>query len=263
MLVMFDFKNQIIWKNIYTINYTFNTMYDPRGDLLNIITLNDLLTAIEEKLDIDTVEAKKYANIVMDFFGFEDGSQGITIADVMGKGLSASMLMSNLQASLRIIGPEYGDPKQIAFRLNHLFLHNLKLIRFISIFMGIINPIDYTIRYCNAGHHPPILFKANKQEIQLLMPTGPAIGLSREPVYSSETIKLDPGDLLLLYTDGLLESRNRKVEEFGEPRLIDYIKQHNQENAEKIISGIMETIKSFSDYITDDITMMVLKRDTD
>ena len=95
------------------------------------------------------------------------------------------------------------------------------------------------------------------------MPTGPAIGLSREPVYSSETIKLEPGDLLLLYTDGLLESRNRKGEEFGEPRLIDYIKQHNQDKPEKIISGIMETVKSFSDYITDDITMMVLKREVE
>jgi sigma-B regulation protein RsbU (phosphoserine phosphatase) len=220
-------------------------------------------TLPEMEISVFSKPAQIVGGDYYDFFGFEDGSQGITIADVMGKGLSASMLMSNLQASLRIIGPEYDDPKQIASRLNHLFLHNLKLIRFISIFMGIINPKDYTIRYCNAGHHPPILFKSDNREIKLLMPTGPAIGLSREPEYTSETIKLSSGDLLLLYTDGLLESRSRRSEEFGEKRLIEYVKQHNRDKADKIISGIMEYVKSFSDYMTDDITMMVLKREAD
>ena len=136
-----------------------------------------------------------------DFFACPNGSQGIAIADVMGKGLSASMLMSNLQATLRIIGPQFQDPAQTAQRLNELFVHNLKLIRFISIFIGIFNPESFTIQYCNAGHHPPFLWKAATAEVVQLFPTGPAIGLSKEPEFNLDSILLEKGDLLLLYTD--------------------------------------------------------------
>jgi sigma-B regulation protein RsbU (phosphoserine phosphatase) len=196
-----------------------------------------------------------------DFFGYPDTSQGIVIADVMGKGLSASMLMSNLQASLRIIGPDYDDPAKIARRLNDLFLRNLKLIRFISIFMGILDPECRTLRYCNAGHHSPLLHKAASGEILTLQPTGPAIGLSPDPEYTSESVEIEPGDFLLLYTDGIIENRNRDNEEFGEERLRKFLAENHKKSAEDFIPALVKTAQAFSSEIHDDVTLMALKRE--
>jgi len=190
----------------------------------------------------------------------ELAAQGLAIADVMGKGLSASMLMSNLQATLRIIGPEYHSPALIAKRLNELFIHNLKLIRFISIFIGIYSPDNFTLQYSNAGHHPPFLWKAASGEIIQLFPTGPAIGLSKEPDFSLNSITLERGDLLLLYTDGILELRNDEGEEFGEENLKNLMRKFNRLEAVKIIEEIRSAITRFSSHPQDDISLMALKR---
>lgn len=126
----------------------------------------------------------------------------------MGKGLPASMLMSNLQASLRILGPEKNELHDVATRLNELFRFNLKLIRFISIFLGAVDKENRLIYYRNAGHHPPFLWNNSLQKVQLLNPTGPAIGLIPNAKFKSESIPFYSGDLLLLYTDGLVEARS-------------------------------------------------------
>jgi sigma-B regulation protein RsbU (phosphoserine phosphatase) len=214
--------------------------------------------------EIDIAMYSKPAQVVggdyYDFFACQNGSQGLAIADVMGKGLSASMLMSNLQATLRIIGPEYHSPALIAKRLNELFVHNLKLIRFISIFIGIYSPENFTLQYSNAGHHPPFLWKAASEEMVLLYPTGPAIGLSKEPDFGFETVSFGKGDLLLLYTDGILEIRNDRGEEFGEENLKDTISKFNTLEASQIIEEIKSAAYRFSSNPQDDISLMVLKR---
>lgn len=195
-----------------------------------------------------------------DFFRCQDGLQGIVIADVMGKGLAASMLMSNLQASLRILGPEYGQPHQLIARLNELFRYNLKLIRFISIFLARVDAGSGRLQYCNAGHHPPLRWNAAAQSVHRLKPTGPAIGLLHQAEYRTETVDFGSGDLLLLYTDGLVEARNAEGEEFGENRLADFLISGAQKKAGDFLSGLRETLKAFSGKeFQDDITMMAIK----
>ena len=195
-----------------------------------------------------------------DFFACPNGSQGLAIADVMGKGLSASMLMSNLQATLRIIGPQFQNPAMITGRLNELFVHNLKLIRFISIFVGIFSPETFTLQYSNAGHHPPFLWKAASREIVQLFPTGPAIGLSKDPKFNWDSVLLQKGDLLLLYTDGILELRNDKGKEFGEDNLKSLIRKYHTLEAVKFVEEIKSAVARFSSVVQDDISLMVLQR---
>ncbi|UCF65427.1 MAG: PP2C family protein-serine/threonine phosphatase [bacterium] len=214
--------------------------------------------------DINIATYSKPAQFVggdyYDFFACPNGSQGIAIADVMGKGLSASMLMSNLQATLRIIGPQFQDPALTAQRLNELFIHNLKLIRFISIFLGIYDPKNFTLQYCNAGHHPPFLWKAEAENIVQLFPTGPAIGLSKNPEFGLDSISLEKGDLLLLYTDGILELRNDRGEEFGEERLKNLMIKFNTLEASHFIEEIKSVLTQFSSRVQDDISLMVFQR---
>ncbi len=194
-----------------------------------------------------------------DFFSNPGGGQGLAIADVMGKGLPAGMLASSLQTSLRILGPEHEELDRLAVRLNELFRYNLKLIRFISIFLAVIDEEAATLQYCNVGHNPPIWWQAATESIHWLKPTGPAIGLMHDPEFKSETLQLSPGDLLLLYTDGLEEARNPAGVEFGEERLTAYVKDHLNESANNFLTGLLATAGSFAGKFHDDVTLLVIK----
>lgn len=196
-----------------------------------------------------------------DFFRCRDGLQGLVIADVMGKGLAASMLMSNLQASLQILGPEHDQPHQLIGRLNELFRYNLKLIRFISIFLARIDADRGVLQYCNAGHHPPLRWNAASKSVQWLNPTGPAIGLLHQPEFTTETVKFSSGDVILLYTDGLVEARDSAGEEFGEKRLTDFLTSNISKSADDFLSGLRNHIKNFvgGKGFQDDMTIMVIR----
>ena len=194
-----------------------------------------------------------------DFFTSKDGHQGFVIADVMGKGLTASLLMSNLQASLRLLGPEYETPKQILARLDELFRNNLKLIRFISIFIGIIDTKNKILNYSNAGHHPPILWNNTKKKIRMLFPTEPAIGLTKDPDFQSKTIQMASGDILLLYTDGLIESRNSYGEEFGESRLVEFTIKHSNKDVTEFLDELRLTAEKHTREFQDDLSLMIIK----
>lgn len=203
------------------------------------------------------------ANIVsgdyFDFFAFSSTCQGIALADVMGKGLPASMLMANLQASLRILGPEQSDLSALARRLNELFRFNLKLIHFISLFLLKVDLRRQRLHYCNAGHHPAPLWQAGSGTIRWLAPTGPAIGLTPEPAYGSQAHGYSPGDLLLLYTDGLVEAHNGEFEEFGEERLAAFITTRHHLSAEAFLGELRQAVRDFAGKLSDDLTIIVLK----
>lgn len=207
----------------------------------------------------------KAADIVggdyFDFFSCPDTGQGIVVADVMGKGLPASMLMSNLQATTRILGPENNCLAVLAKRINELFLFNANLMSFISLVLIKIDIENKIVKYSNAGHNPPLLWKSADKSIIQLNPTGPAIGLIKNPEYKSETISIESGDILLIYTDGLTEARNGQKTEFGKDRLIDSLGIHTEKTSDEILEALKEDVNSFAGEFNDDVTMVVLKFD--
>lgn len=194
-----------------------------------------------------------------DFFKYKGCHQGLAIADVMGKGVSASMLMSNLQASLRILGPEMDELHNLAARLNQLFRYNLKLIRFITLFLAALDTEKKQLHYCNAGHNPPLLWRAATGSSEWLRPTGPAIGLIPEVKYRSKTVQLSSGDVVILYTDGLVEARNDAKEEFTQERVAQFMCDHRSDSAERLLSGLVNEVGAFAGNFHDDLTVMVLR----
>jgi phosphoserine phosphatase RsbU/P len=206
-----------------------------------------------------TVSARIVSGDYYDFFASRNNAQGIVLADVMGKGLPASMLMSNLQASLRILGPEHETLHGLAERLNELFRYNLKLIKFISVFLAILEKDTHTLRYCNAGHHPALWYEARTGATHWLTPTGPAIGLVQNPNYKSAEIQYHSGDVIVLYTDGLVEARDDRGDELGENRLVEFIDKNHHLTAEACLSSLLETVKGLSGKLHDDVTVMVIK----
>ncbi|HEX6982062.1 MAG TPA: SpoIIE family protein phosphatase [Balneolaceae bacterium] len=194
-----------------------------------------------------------------DFFRYRNHGQGLAIADVMGKGISAGMLMANLQASLRILGPDFIELSALTSRLNELFRYNLKQIRFITLFLATFDPETKEFSYCNAGHHPPLMWNATSNSVYWLKPTGPAIGLAPEAKYTSGKLHLADGDMLVLYTDGLVEARNNEQTEFGFEKLEQYTSGNAEKSPESFINELMNQFHQFGAKLRDDLTLMVLK----
>jgi sigma-B regulation protein RsbU (phosphoserine phosphatase) len=203
------------------------------------------------------------ANIVggdyFDFLQFKDGSHALVIADVMGKGMAASMLMSNLQASLRIIIGESTEPAEVVERLNHIFCRNIQLTKFVTLFLARYHEDSCVLTYCNAGHNPPLLQRGDDL-VEQLRPTGAAIGLIDQTSFEQKDISLHSGNRLFMYTDGVVESPNEYNELFGEDRLQNLLQASTHLSPSLLISSVRESLQRFthSKSPADDTTIIVM-----
>ena len=202
-----------------------------------------------------------------DFLNFGDKARAIIIADVMGKGMPASMLMANMQASLRIIVPEANAPNDVVVRLNRLFHHNISLTKFVSLFIAHLDPDTGRLSYVNAGHHPPFVLRRSPQGVisfEALRPTGPAIGLVEDSVFTTGETALNRGDLLVMYTDGIVETRSGSAEEFGENRFKELLDRLSHRTVQEITQEVRTQLHAFAGKPTpdDDTTLIVTRRNT-
>lgn len=211
------------------------------------------------QVEAHTEPAQIVGGDYFDFFQTAHEGQGFVIADVMGKGIAAGMLVASLQTSIRILGPNHSLPHTLAHKLNELFIYNPKTISFISMFFLTLNEKAGILHYCNAGHNPPLLWKAASEEFHWLKPTGPAIGLTQKGKFSSEEMAFSSGDLLLLYTDGYIEAQNPEGEEYGKARLANYLENNAHLTANAFLRGLDQQVKYFSTEFQDDATLLVIK----
>ncbi len=180
-----------------------------------------------------------------DFFRYKDVYHGFVFADVMGKGMAASLLMASFQASLRIIAPESNMPHEVMERLNELFRHNIRLTNFVTVFLARFERQAGILWYSNAGHNPPILVRKGGM-LEHLEPSGAAIGLVEQARFENRSISLFPGDKLLCYTDGVVESRNTTAEEFGMERIEGILLNESGQNSGRIVQRLRENLRSFT-----------------
>jgi sigma-B regulation protein RsbU (phosphoserine phosphatase) len=196
-----------------------------------------------------------------DFMNFKDGAHGFVMADVSGHGVSAGMFMSSLQTAFQTLVPEADAPPEVLERINRLYIHNIKFTTFVTIFFGKYDPQTRILSYANAGHNSAYLYRmATNQEIWL-KPTGPAIGLMEGFVIHKEDVKLEPGDILLLYTDGITEASNHQGTLWGEDNLSDIIRANANSSAEQLIQKILVAMKDHTDGnpLADDVTLVITK----
>lgn len=195
-----------------------------------------------------------------DFFRYKESGQGMLVADVMGKGLPAGMIMASIQASMRILGTDYQDVDAMVTRLNTLFKEQMKTGVFTSMVVITYDLDAGSLQYTNAGHLPPLLWRHQTQSIEWLTSTGPAIGLMNAPSYRSERVDMEPGDVMILYTDGLVEARNRAGDEFDIQRLASFITDHHEKSAQALVAELNHTLHAFTEgCLVDDLTLLVLK----
>jgi len=195
-----------------------------------------------------------------DFIIMEKGRFGLVIADVAGKGLPASLLVAQIQATLH---SEVGDGKDISkvlYNLNRYVAESTSSEKYATLFYGEFNPESCEFNYSNAGHNHPILIRADGSH-RFLSEGGTIIGAFSGMQFEKKIIKLEPDDLLIFYTDGLSEAMNENDEEYGENRIKQIVIEKHDCNAEEILQAILQDMKKFdkSEPPRDDTTIIILK----
>ncbi len=197
-----------------------------------------------------------------DFFRLSDGKVAIVVGDVAGKGMPAAMLMSSLQARLQILVETDENPSSIVTRLNRSISGNCPDNRFITFFLAIIDPPTGEIRYCNAGHNPPLLVRASGLT-EKLEGGGIILGILPIAQYSEHRIVIESGDTLVLYSDGVSEAMPAgSDEEFGEMRISMSILNRASLPSSKLIDGVIEDLQLWcaGTPYADDVTLLIVKK---
>jgi sigma-B regulation protein RsbU (phosphoserine phosphatase) len=183
---------------------------------------------------------------------------GICIGDVAGKGITAALLMANLQASFRAFATPDESPAAVCAKLNAFLCGNLAPGKFVTFFYAILNAEDRTLHYENAGHCPAILLKASG-ETELLSGDGAVLGVLPDWKYKDFAVQLSAGDRLLLFTDGVTEAANAQFEEFGNARIIQSVlAKDGTVTALATQRKIMEEVTTFcGSNFQDDATILI------
>ncbi len=199
-----------------------------------------------------------------DFISIAESRMCVAVGDVSGKGLPASLLMANLQATLR--GQAHRDPVPISClkRCNSMLFHSTNPEHFVTLFFGLLDLENHELTFCNAGHNYPLLFSAGVPP-RLLETGGVVLGVIKEYRFEQETVRLSPGDVLVIYSDGITEAMDSTEIEFGESRLNEIITTHLDDPAEDLIGRVFEAVKAHAGGHpqSDDMTMVVIKRAAD
>ena len=191
--------------------------------------------------------------------GPENESLLFVLGDVSGKGVSASMLMSNLHAIFHSLVSVGLSITEMMERANRLFCESTMSTDYATLVCGKIGQSG-EVEICNAGHFPPLLVRKN--EIAYLGPTGLPLGMFCSGEYTLNKLRLSAGESLLLYTDGLTEARNRSDLEYGEKRLVDLVKSFPGSSARMLTEACLKDQRSFLSGVpkTDDLTIMAIWR---
>jgi sigma-B regulation protein RsbU (phosphoserine phosphatase) len=196
-----------------------------------------------------------------DFFPYLDGKVGLTLGDVSGKGMPASLMMAELHARVQVLAEDPGDLGPFMVRLNKATCAKCPSNRFVTFFFCVLDPATGELSYANAGHNPPILVRANGAA-EMLEGGGPVLGILTIAPYFQMHAKLDHGDMLVLYSDGVTEANNPAFDEFDEERFIQVLKQHRHQPATAIVEAVTRALTEFCAGApqADDITLAVAKR---
>ncbi|HOK44687.1 MAG TPA: SpoIIE family protein phosphatase [Bryobacteraceae bacterium] len=187
-----------------------------------------------------------------------EGRLALVIADVSGKGVPAALLMSNVQAAVKTLASEAASPKDLCERVNRLITSNISVGQFITLFYGVLDTRTMRLVYTNAGHLAPILWRASGT-VERLETGGLILGVSKAAVYEQDEVTLEPGDKLLLFTDGLSEAFNGNDEEFGEERLTALLAASQNATAEEIGRSVLGAVSRFSNNnFHDDATLIAV-----
>ncbi len=196
-----------------------------------------------------------------DFIEYPDGRLGVTLGDVSGKAMPAALLMSSLQARLRVLAEDQQNVAELMTKLNRHTTAHTPSNRFITLFYMLLDPATGELTYSNAGHNPPYLVRKDGR-VEELTEGGLIIGMFAMARYQSATTTLQPGDVVVIFSDGVTEAQNGENDQFGEERLLETMRLHRTGTASEMVQAITKAVSDFAAGApsADDLTLVVVRR---
>lgn len=205
--------------------------------------------------------ARETSGDFYDIIPLPDGRIGILVADVVDKGVKAALFMALSWALIRTYARQYPDQPALALAaVNNRILRDTRSEQFLSLFYAILNPATGTLTYCNAGHNPPMLWRGEHGDVQLLARTGMLLGVLEDQAWGEVIVALAPGDTLILYTDGVTDSEDGQGDFFGMERLLTAAQSVVGQPAQAVQDALLQAIHRFTGNAAqfDDMAMVVL-----
>jgi len=195
-----------------------------------------------------------------DFIRIADQQMGIVVGDVSGKGIAAALIMASFRASLIAEIRNNYAIRTIMTKVNRLLWESVEADRFVTALYGVLDITARRFTYVNAGHNPGFLYRVAADRFDSLDATGPLLGTLQTVSFKERTVEIAPGDVLVLYTDGVTEAMNGSQEFFGEERLQEVVRRRKAEPAALVVRGIWDAVREFRQGDQDDdLTIVVLK----
>ncbi len=196
-----------------------------------------------------------------DYFPYGDGRVALTLGDVSGKGMPASLMAMGLHARVQVLAEDPKDLAAFMIRLNKATCAKCPSNRFITFFFSVLDTSTGQVAYANAGHNPPIVVRASG-EATMLEGGGPVLGILPIAPYTQMFTHLDRGDMIVLYSDGVTEATNLAYDEFGEDRLMETLVANRTQPATAIVEAVMKSLAEFTAGApqADVITLVVGRR---
>ena len=206
------------------------------------------------------VQTRRVGGDYYDFLDLGRDRLGLVIGDIAGKGMPAALLMANLQANLRSqCATAIDQPERFLQTVNRLFYESTADNAYATFFYSEFDDRASHLRYANCGHLPAVVLRRSG-EVERLEATAPVLGLFSSWECRTAELRLFPGDLLAIYTDGITEAFDAQYEEFGEGRLVDTLQAHRELPAQDLIAAVYEDVRGFSPQeLHDDMTLIVAR----
>ncbi|NIQ40425.1 MAG: SpoIIE family protein phosphatase [Proteobacteria bacterium] len=210
----------------------------------------------------ESVPATEVGGDFYDFLKLADGKSHVVIGDVAGKGMSAAMFMGIVRSIIRAESTESADAAEVMRKSNRLVCLDAKSGMFVTVFYATFDEKTAMLEYCNAGHTYPLLYDPRTEMFEYLNTEGRPLGIAKESTYKSKTRRLERGQIVVLFTDGIVESVDASKTPFGEERIREVIAKSSEASPKEIIERIKEAITTHSEKApqSDDMTLIVLKR---
>lgn len=197
-----------------------------------------------------------------DFFTAQESASGVILAlgDICGKGLAAGMWVTHLAGLVGTHSAANPQPQAVATAVNRDFCR-MSPVPLASLFLAKLDPFTGSLDYCSAGHPPALLLRADGS-MELLSDGGPLLGVVPSPFFAQGSAQLRPGDALLAYSDGVLDSVNNEGEDFGSERLKRHFREVGTSTADAVLFSVLGAVQDFAEgrSLEDDLSLVVLRR---
>ncbi|MCK6481077.1 MAG: SpoIIE family protein phosphatase [Planctomycetaceae bacterium] len=197
-----------------------------------------------------------------DYIRLGEERVGLVVGDVAGHGIGAAMFMATARALLRAFLHATPDPAVTLGNLNDFLSVDMETGRFMTLFYADLDPASRTLHYVRAGHNPPLLYRRGADRFEELEAPGVALGMVRGFRFrAAGPVKMEPGDILFLYTDGIVETMNPAKDQYGVERAAELLRSHRDRPAREICDALRKDVDAFGDHQPqqDDLTMIVAR----